>query len=150
MFRSNTVACICRTYRVAAGGVDPVRREPVETLQEVGESCNATHVTVSVCGRFICFICRGLTPLTLAPIFTYLSAVQDYDDMLALRHAAALLYELYVSTGDERFYGAREALIKELPPNLFEPPYPMRSGNPTRENVAGSISPRSDSDPQDT
>ena len=74
----------------------------------------------------------------------------DYDDMLALRHAAALLYELYVSTGDERFYEAREALIKELPANLFEPPYPMRSGSPTRETMEGSISPRSDADIHDT
>lgn len=70
--------------------------------------------------------------------------------MLALRHAAALLYELYVSTGDERFYDAREALIKELPANLFEPPYPVRSGSPVRETTSASIYPRSDEDIQDT
>ena len=38
----------------------------------------------------------------------------EFDDMLALRHAAALLYELYITTGDERFYEARVALVRTL------------------------------------
>ena len=56
---------------------------------------------------------------------------------------------LYDPVG-RRFYEAREALIKELPANLFEPPYPISSGSPARETIAGSISPRSDDDIQDT
>eukprot|EP01046_Picozoa_sp_COSAG06_P003968 COSAG06_NODE_160_length_21658_cov_6.433462_2_plen_77_part_00 len=38
----------------------------------------------------------------------------EFDDMLALRHGAALLYELYITTGDERFYEARVALVRTL------------------------------------
>lgn len=50
--------------------------------------------------------------------------IPDYDDVLALRYAASVLYQLYVSTGDDRFYQARNALIKDLPVELFEPPMP--------------------------
>ena len=50
--------------------------------------------------------------------------IPDYDDVLALRYAASVLYQLYVSTGDDRFYQARDALIKDLPVELFEPPMP--------------------------
>ena len=51
--------------------------------------------------------------------------IPDYDDVLALRYAASVLYQLYVSTGDDRFYQARDALIKDLPVELFEPPMPL-------------------------
>ena len=39
--------------------------------------------------------------------------------MLALRHGAALLYELYITTGDERFYEARVALVRTLPSTIY-------------------------------
>lgn len=66
----------------------------------------------------------------------------DYDDVLALRYAASVLYQLYVSTGDERFYQARDALIKDLPVELFEPPMPLsRSNSGTGSNPSATPAP---------
>ena len=69
--------------------------------------------------------------------------IPDYDDVLALRFAAAVLYELYISTGDERFYQAREALVKDLPMGLFEPPMPLSRSTSralSDSGTAGSVS----------
>jgi len=45
----------------------------------------------------------------------------------------------YIQTADDRFYLAREALIKDLPPELFNPPtkQAVGSGSVTVEDSAG-------------
>jgi len=51
--------------------------------------------------------------------------------MVSIVHAAQMLYQQYLNTGDDRFFQSRESLIRDLPGALFEPPVPSgRSSSP--------------------
>lgn len=50
-----------------------------------------------------------------------------------------MLFQQYLDTSDDRFFQARETLIRDLPAMLFEPPIP--AGNNLRAGkIAGKIS----------
>ena len=98
------------------------------SVDAVGECRSTTHrpslraAIFRVCVVLLSSVVVSVSTLTVPPVSDGID--EEFDDMLAIRHSAQMIFQLYMDTGDERFYQARQALIRDLPPGLFEPPLP--------------------------